>query len=89
MYKRTPQRSRNISVTSASLDHSPAGVEGEEEEDDEYYTQDGQYHNAHHQIHGLEWSLDLVRVVRYGCGLVKEVACSPTDFLTIHLCMCM
>ena len=70
--------SRDIGVASASFYNLPAGVEGEEEEDDEHEAENGEDYHAHDQIHCTEGSAHVVWVVRDGVCLVEqETHCPP------------
>ena len=52
--------SRNIGVASASFYNLPAGVEGEEEEDNEHKAENREHYHAHNQIHCTEGSAHVV-----------------------------
>ena len=72
-------------VATFSVEYLPTCVKREEEEDDKHDTENGQYDDPDHQVHGFERSLDTIGVVWDDCGLVQQIAHGPANCLVLHL----
>ena len=77
--------SRDVGVASTSLEHLPTGMECEEEEHYKHKAENGEYDDAHDQVHCSEGPLHLVGTVGDGVGLVQQVAHSPANSQVMHL----
>ena len=78
--------SGDVGVASSRAEDLPAGVKGEEEEDDEHDAEYGQDQDPHCQVHRLEGSHCVVGAVWDVCGLLHQVTHGPTNTrLLVHL----
>lgn len=65
------QSSWNVWVSSTCLEHLPACMEREKEEDNEHDTENGEYEDSHYQVNCTERPLNLVWIVGDDGGLVQ------------------